>query len=514
MPFAVTLSRIIFARPKRAAFAAGALLTLSLPPVGFWPVIFLAYPLFYIAISTAVTVRQGAARGFCFGAGYFICGLYWISGALFVDIGMWWWVLPFSLIALPCVFAIYPALAGALFTRFRRHDTYADILFLSVLLAVMDYARGHLFTGFPWNIAGYAWSENLVVMQSAAVLGVYGLGLFTYLVGFAGLALLIPPYAFMRRGAYMGFVLTLSVAVCVYGLVRLNAPDTQTDTTVRIVQPSIPQNMKWEAARENDNLMRIIALSRESADESTAPPSLVIWPESALTFDPQTPGLMGLLSDMMPDTLILTGTVRSTQQPDDSYNHYNSLVAIDTNTGTVRDAFDKFHLVPFGEYIPFQDILRMAPIAGSLSKVSGFTPGAGPRSIAIDALPPFSALICYEVIFPGAVTSSASRPAWLLNVTNDAWYGHSAGPYQHLEIARMRAIEEGLPVIRAANNGVSAVIAPSGRIVAALPLNAVDVLDVSIPSSVPAPLYARFKDLFFILFAGVVLVFGLRTHNQ
>jgi apolipoprotein N-acyltransferase len=268
---------------------------------------------------------------------------------------------------------------------------------------------------------------------------------------------------------------------------------------LRLVQPSIAQTLKWNPAEREANFRRQILLS--TAPGAGPTPTTVIWSESAATFflERDEPHRTALAAAVPPGGLLLTGAPRSDPPPQPGRHVWNSLVALD-GTGRILATYDKFHLVPFGEYVPFRSILPIDSVAGGTIDYSA---GPGPRTLSLPGLPPVGPLICYEAIFPGAVTDEAHRPAWLLNLTNDAWYGFTSGPFQHFAITRVRAVEEGLPMVRVANNGISGIIDAHGRVTARLSLDAVGFLDGALPVALPPTLYARFGDW---LFAALLLL--------
>ena len=470
------------------AFGLGALLTLTMPPIGF-------FPLALISICGFIWMAQGAPNmwralwlGWAYGAGFFITGLYWVSVALFVDIASFGWVLPLSLIVGPAVLALYTyALIPVIAHRFR-HDAVLHALVFATAWAAIEWLRGHLFTGFPWNLPAYMWQHALPVVQVSSLVGAYGLTLLTVL--WAALPILWP----CRVTRYS--LAALFIIAVVWGSVRIvtNPTNIADAPIVRMVQGNVPQTMKWDEDAQWRNLENYALLSDKNNHAD-----VVIWPETALTSDPVLfPEIGRYVAENLPkDSIGIFGSLRITNATQPQPSYHNGVYVLDSNGG-VLGAYDKFHLVPFGEYIPFRDILQITPIAAGISKIGDFTAGPGPRTIKGEGkVPAFSPLICYEVIFPGNVAAKHDRPQWLVNVTNDAWYGRSSGPYQHLEITRMRAVEEGLPLARAANTGISAMIDPVGRIIAKLGLNETGAMTIPLPAALPATLYARFGDITF-----------------
>lgn len=484
----------------------GAVATLALPPAYLIPVLWLAFPALLRLLQGASPMRA-FLLGWCFGFGYFVLGLYWISFALLTDIGQFWWLLPFAVAGLPAVLALFPALSACVFVtipeRWGLRRGAAGVIVFAVLWCAGEGLRGHILTGFPWHLIGYAWVGVPPLLQAAALFGVYGLSLVT--VTAAAL-----PYAGSVRALLAG-LLGLGL-LAGWGSWRLTQADTTwvPDVRLRLVQPNIDQRLKWAPGERDNNFARHLALS---ATEGSAPVTHIIWGETAVPAIPRAleadAGRRLTMAAVTPEHgLILTGTPRVHPPADpieaaSPRRYSNGLVALD-RSGAVVGGFDKFHLVPFGEYMPLRRWLPLEPIAaGSID----FTPGPGPRTLHLPGLPPVSPLICYEVIFPAAVTDPTERPAWLLNLTNDAWYGHSAGPHQHFAIARARAVEEGLPLVRVANTGISGVIDGHGRIVAALGLGREGVVDAPLPHPLPSPPpYARFGNSLPLALAVLLLV--------
>jgi apolipoprotein N-acyltransferase len=289
---------------------------------------------------------------------------------------------------------------------------------------------------------------------------------------------------------------------------------------LRLVQPNIAQTEKWKPESRLAILGEFLRLSAEptpDAPHGLGPKSIVVWPESALAiFLAREPYVLSAISRILPEgALLITGSVRGEPGPDSPPDRlqffYNSLYAVNSD-GRIIATYDKFHLVPFGEYLPFHRWLARIGLH-KLTKLQGsFDTGPGPVTLTLPGVPPVSPLICYEIIFPGAVVSPGERPDWIVNVTNDAWFGPSSGPYQHLSQARLRAVEQGLPVARAANTGISAVIDAYGRIVAEKALNTGGVVEAALPPPLAATPYARFGDWIFLVMLLAVggATFGLR----
>ena len=473
------------------SFLLGVLATLALPPVGAWPVLWLALPpLVWITRSGKGAGKGGFLAGYLFAFGYFTAGWYWISNALLVFSDDFWWMVPFAAIGLPAAMAVYYGVAGALAARLSGGVVSRTLAFVLVF-ALADLARGHLMTGFPWNLFGYAWADDAWLSQSAALIGTYGIGVAVLVSAFLP-ALLAAPALQSRRMVVLCLLTAaaIPVSVAAWGAYRLaNAPPAAEDRIgLRLVQGGIPQREKWARRYAERNFRLHVDLSTQDRPEWV---DVVVWPETAAAFfiEDHQPAL-DQVSEVVPDGgYLITGAPRRRGEP--AFTLHNGAVVIDQH-GTVVASYDKAHLVPFGEYVPLKGLLPVEKVAAG---ATDYTPGPGPRTIDVPRMPPVSLLICYETIFPGAVVSrTQDRPEWLLNLTNDAWYGETAGPYQHLQHTRMRAIEEGLAMIRAANTGISAGFDPFGRELGRLGLNESGYLDLRLPSALEPTPYARYRD--------------------
>ncbi len=485
------------------AWLLGVLAAAALPPFDLTPILIVSFSGLVWLADGSTGRRDALGLGWTFGFGYFLAGLYWIGAALLVDIAQFWWLMPFAVLGIPAGLAIITAFAilaaHEACRRFRLAGS-ARILALAACWAVAEWLRGHMLTGFPWNLAGYAWSGAfpgaLAVLQSTAFIGIYGLSLLT--VTAAALPARLGDLGRGRAWAVLAACLLIGVPA-VGGAVRLAQDERHTvpGIMLRLVQPSIPERLRSDPQTARLNFDRLLALSRSAG---AAEVTDIVWPEGAAPpFLDRYPSLRGALAAVVPPKgLLLTGSDRTDPPPERGQHVWNSLVALAAD-GDIVGSYDKFHLVPFGEYVPLRGLLPMSKITpGTLD----FSAGAGPHTLDLPGLPPVSPLICYEAVFPGEVTDPQHRPAWLLNITNDAWYGFTSGPFQHLAIARVRAVEEGLPLVRAANNGISAVIDPYGQLLSRLDLDVIGVLDTPLPQPIAATPFSRWKGL---PFAGLLL---------
>jgi apolipoprotein N-acyltransferase len=501
------------------AFLLGVGAAAALPPVDLTPLLLVAFiGLLWLEEGSASPVAS-FSLGYAFGFGFFLAGLYWIAAALFVDIATFWWLVPIAGVGLPAAFALYTGLAmlglNLAVNRLRLPGT-ARIFLFAIAWTAAEWVRGHAFTGLPWNLIGSTWSGGfpgaIAVLQSVAWVGIYGLSFVTVLAASLPALLGTPPQPPISTGgrwtsAIAAILLILVPGVC--GALRLTMwPTADTGIWLRLVQPSIPQTTKWESGAADANFRRLLNLSAAPAPH---PIAAVVWPEAA------TPFLLERdvahrreIAAIVPERgYVVTGALRANPPPDPVLRIWNSIEVLNTD-GDVVAHYDKAHLVPFGEYIPMRDILPFKKItAGSID----LSPGPGPRTIRLPGLPPFAALICYEAIFPGMTVDEAERPAWILNVTNDAWYGYTSGPFQHLASARTRSVEEGLPMIRVANNGISAVTDAVGRVRVRVDLNTIGYADVVLPASGSRTLYVRAGDwtlVLLLLLGAVPIAFRLR----
>jgi apolipoprotein N-acyltransferase len=493
-------------RRRLIAFAAGLLSALAMAPFPCWPILFLTFPtLVWLVDGTGSANWRGttaaAEIGWWFGFGYFLAGLYWIGFAFLVDAPTFGWLLPIAVIGLPAGLAIFSAaglaLARALWTRGALR-----IVALAIALTTVEWLRGHVLTGFPWNVFGYALTSPLFMAQGASLVGIWGLT-FVAVAVFASPATLADERS-ETRWPWLPPALAVAVlaALAGFGAIRLARNPTQLVDGVhlRIMQPNLQQDVRFNYAAKQQVVDRYVALSGRAAG-SQAPGAHdvthLIWPESAFPFFlTREPDALAQITQLLqPGTVLITGAVRLAEpvNPADPAA-YNSIYVID-HDGTIVSLYDKVHLVPFGEYLPFQRFLESLGLQQLTKQRGGFLAGDRRRLINIPGAPLALPLICYEVIFPGEVTPKGRRPGWIVNVTNDGWFGISSGPYQHFQQARVRAIEEGLPLARAANTGISAVIDPVGRIINALPLGTEGVIDSPLPQAIAPPVYARVGDV-------------------
>jgi apolipoprotein N-acyltransferase len=479
------------------------LAALAMPPLYWLPLGVIGMMGFVWLWDTSPTARIAGLRGWAWGLGHFTVGSYWMVEAFFVPPADFAALAVPAVLGLAIVLGIFPAAAAWTAKKLALRwphlaGRYRRLVLLAIAWTATEWLRGHVFTGYPWNPLGHVWAFATPLLQSASLVGVYGLGTLSFMV-------LAAPAAGWR--ASLVALLALGVAGGAGRAVMGPVDATTTGPIIRIVQPNIPQGEKFLPETRAAQLKKLIDLSRRDGFDKLA---AVVWPETATPFvvQPASPGLAMMAVAAPRGGYLLAGAARAGDSMRDGV--WNSLLAIDSE-GAVRATYDKVHLVPFGEYIPFHK--EWPPLTGLIGRGS-FEKGEGLTTLALPGLPPFSPLICYEAIFPAAVTGPGERPAWLLNVTNDAWFGTSSGPYQHLTSARLRTVEEGLPMIRAANTGVSAVIDAFGRVIASLDMERSGVIDRVLPPARAATLYARWHDWTLLGLLTILVLFVASTRRR
>jgi len=471
------------------AFLAGALAVFSQAPYDFFAVCFLSFPVLVWLLDGATVAAPAGffrrlvpafATGWWFGFGYFLAGLWWIGGAMLVEADSFAWALPFAVVGIPLILAFFYGFACAV-ARLFWSDGLGRIAALAFGFGLAEWLRTFLFTGFPWNAIGYAATPVPLMMQSVSVTGMVGMNALAVFV-FAMPALLASS-RHLRLGLSLAAVLAL--AHIGFGYIRLAGPSESADRTVsvRIVQPNIDMSEKWDASVRDRIFRTLLDLSAEQPRKDAPKPQLILWPETSVPFfftdRPDALTALGALLDE--GQLLIAGAMReeggASTKGDARY--YNSVIAINAS-GEIVDAVDKVHLVPFGEYMPFADLLARFGLEQIVAGPMNLAPGIERHAITVPpgirALP----FICYEIIFPELVAVDATSTDIIVNVTNDAWFGDTPGPYQHFRQAQLRAVEAGLPLVRAANTGVSGVIDQRGRIIDALAMDTRGVIDVTL----------------------------------
>lgn len=484
----------------------GMAAALSLPPLYILPglVGFAGW----LQLAMKATSRQNAFLiGWSFGLGYFTVGLYWIAIAFFTDAEKFGALAVPAIFLLSAVMAIFPGFAGLVLGLTRPRHPVAAAIALAIAWTIAEWLRAHFLWGFPWNLVGYVWIGVLPVSQAAAWIGIYGLSALTVLAA----ALFVTTVAFEGRARWAGPAISIAALamLALAGTLRLAGAEVehQENIRLRLVQANIAQHHKWDPDLRAESFRQHLDMT---ASPAAQPITHVIWPETASAYilnDDEV--ARDMISKVVPkDGLVITGFNRF-DLSGEPQRAWNSLGALD-EAGTITEVYDKHRLVPFGEFLPWRNILSLIGLKKITVGTIDFQPGDGAVTLEVGDLPPFSPLICYEAIFTGDVVDPNDRPAWLLNITNDAWFGRSSGPYQHLAMARMRAIEEGLPLVRSANTGISAIVDPYGRIEAELGLGETGVLDAPLPKPLSQQtFYAGWRQIPILLMVviGVVIIF-------
>lgn len=505
---------------------AGAVSALSVPPLFLLPALFVGMPILVWCLDGAERLKGwrrffGPAFwiGFAFGLGYFTVALHWLGAAFFIEGGIYLVIMPFAVVGLSALMALFWAVGTA-----TAHSLWSQgamrLVTLATFLAAAEFLRGHLLSGFPFDLLGYALTANDEMMQATSLVGVYGLSFVIVLIA-STTALIWPADGRGLVARLLPFFLAIAVIAgqVGYGNWRLNNTEVtpRTDMKVRIVQPMILDHVDWATADPEHIMDRLISLSetRLTPSDSGLPGvTHLIWPESVFPFFLTAyPDSLARIARMLPPGVtLLTGAPR---EPLDSEGApildnpgYNSILAIDSD-GEIAASYDKSHLVPFGEYLPLADFWKLFGIRQFVPGTNGWSAGDGRRLQMPPATPAFLALICYEAIFPNDI-GDVGKAEFILNVTNDAWFDGSIGPAQHAHHARVRAAETGLPMIRAANTGVSMLVDPLGRVSARLAEGEVALLD-AVPSNrlAEGTLYGRLGDIPFFGALAVGLLLSL-----
>lgn len=475
---------------------AGALAGWFHAPYNFWPLCFVVFPLLALAVARAQSVQQAFGRGWLFAVGYFVAGLYWIAHALFVDIAQFWWALPLAVLALPVLLALFWGAAAGLACAVTPSGP-GRVVALAATLGLAEWLRGHVLTGFPWLLPAYMWVDVAPVRLMAAYVGAYGVSLWVFLISVFPALWFAGPLSRTERRLSRYSLLVLALLPLLSYLLPPLQGDRQ--MALRLVQPSIEQSLKLNPAMREQMLQRLLALTAQPGT-----PDLIIWPESAVPYllDERADIRLAIASALPPGSVLATGAVRRQDG-----RLYNSVLFMQAD-GSIIAHYDKAHLVPFGEYIPVRDFLPFDPVAGGID----FTAGPGPRTVHLGRLPSVGALVCYEVLFPGHVADKQDLPQWLLNLTNDGWYGVTHGPYQHFALTRFRAVETGRPLVRVANTGVSGTINADGAVSSLTELGDIVAKDIILNVQVRQTLYQRLYDipLFLACFSLLLILYFVR----
>jgi len=506
------------------ALLAGAGTALAHPPFGLL-IGLVGYPLLMILAERSDRPRGAFWMGWLAGFAYFFIGCWWVAEAFFVNPEQAW-MAPFAASLLPAGLGLFWGAVCALYRRFAPIGVVRVLLF-AALFCAFEWLRGHVLTGFPWNPAGASWRAGGAMSQFASVVGVYGLSFLT-VAGVSALGVLIGPGLWRGRWIAAGLGLGALVAVGVGGAVRLGGADLRfTDTVVRIVQANVDQESKWTPEAYRSIVDRYLRLTAQPAART---PDVVVWPEGSLpaadyqVFAPGAAEGEGIAAALQPGQTLLMGLARGQADPTapDGARYYNSLFALHDEGGVglrVAAVYDKHRLVPFGEYLPLGSVMTAVGLRSLVHMPSDFSAGPTPAPITLPNAPPVQPLICYESLYPGFTPGAAGRPAWIVNASNDAWFGKTSGPRQHLNLASYRAIETGLPIARVTPTGISAMIDPWGRIVDGdrLDPGVMGVIDARLPKPAGVTPYGRTGDWPFglaLLLSVALSLWPLRTRSK
>jgi apolipoprotein N-acyltransferase len=489
----------------------GALVTIALPPLHLWPALPVGFTGLVWILDGCGDRKSAFFAGWWFGFGFLGLGLYWISFALLIEPERVGWMIPFVVLGLPAMFAIWGGLA-TLTVQMLGVQGVARVILLAGAWSGGEWLRGHAFTGFPWNLIGYTAVASDALLQVVALIGIYGLGFIVVLAAAMPATLGDGGAASSKVRAYgpVAAAALLIIVVWSGGALRLlGAQDgVVSDVNLRLVQANISQHHKWQEERRRANLARYFQLSSQSGAEKT---THIIWPETAVPYflarDPDLARAIGRL--VKPGGMVITGAPRTTAEKESPFRVWNAVHAID-HDGEITGTYDKSHLLPFGEYVPFRSFLNRLGVERIAAGQGDFQAGEGATTLSLAGLPPLGVLVCYEAIFPGEIVGDANRPRWLLNLTNDAWFGQTAGPYQHFTMSRVRAAEEGIPLVRVANTGISGIADAYGRVVVQSALGETRIIDAALPVSLDALTpYARWGDAGFLIILLTLAIYTL-----
>ncbi len=490
------------------ALLAGGFCSLAFAPLHFFIAAPISLSVFYVLLEKAKKRKEIFWLGFAFGFGYFLTGIYWIAISLLVDAASFAWLIPFALTLIPSALALYLALFALsykfLLEKFNLTFNYQKIAVFSLCWVFFEILRSELFTGFPWNLLGYVWMFDIHFAQTASIFGIYGLSLFAVSISLFPIFFLYKNTLWDKVSAFL--LIKLLIVIAIFGYSRVDEFSLKTDNKIklRLVQANIKQEMKWDGEEKYQNLLKHIELTNSKSLKDI---SAVIWSETAVPYaiEEGSELLTKLHEATPPNGVLITGALRlgyGDKSKTWVSNAWNSVFTLNQNG--VVNAYDKHHLVPFGEYIPLQKYL---PFIEKITEgAMGFSEGDGPQTIAAQGFS-FSPLVCYEVIFSDEVVNKNSRPDLLVNLTNDAWFGNSSGPYQHFDMSKMRSIEYGISMARVANTGITAFIDPFGRVIDKINLNQSGIVDVNLIENLDPTIYGKYRYGPLLLLAVATLLF-------
>ncbi len=479
------------------AFLFGVLSAFCFAPFNFFIAAMISFSGFFLLLEKVKDSRKSTfLLGFVYGYGYFLSGIYWIAISLFIDFAKFGWLIPFALTIIPSILALYFAFFAISYQKIckklKTEFAYQKIIIFAIIFVIFEILRSHLFTGFSWNLIGYSLMFSDYTTQLASFFGIFGLSFLAIIFSLS----LILLYEKSRQNYYfLALIIVIFISNFLFGFYRINSLKLEQENfDLRIVQGNILQSLKWDARQKYHSFKKHIDISKMQENQNI---KAIIWPETAVPYaigiDQEL--ILELKNVVNPNSFLITGALRVEFEKDSGElkEIYNSIFAVEKNE---IKYYDKHHLVPFGEYVPLQKFLPF------VEKITGggvgFSSGSGAQTLEMKDLK-FSPLVCYEVIFPDKIIDRKNRPDLLVNLTNDAWFKTSSGPYQHLLMSRMRAIEYGISLVRAANTGISAYIDPFGRIVDKIELNDTGFFDVKMIKPLNETIFSQFKYFVIIL---------------
>ncbi|MFT4074828.1 MAG: apolipoprotein N-acyltransferase [Asticcacaulis sp.] len=503
-------------RPRMLAAISGLLIAFAQPPFGFLPGL-LGYGLLLYALECDLgnwpkrtAFFMGWLAGFC----YFFVSCFWVAEAFLVDAETYGWMAIPAAMLLPAGIGLFWGLFALIYTKMRPAN-WTRFVYFAALFSLLEMTRGSIMSGFPWNPAGSTWKAGSALSQMAAYVGVYGLGFVTVLV-FSSVGI-------VRRGrgvsGYAPAVFGALVLAGCFGVgeYRLNTVQIRdTGYIIRYVQPAVGQEAKWDARNFAHLFNLYVRMSKTPPEPGHRVPDLIIWPEGALPVtwenltDQDTWTLPVMANLLAENQSLMIGTTKQEPSPKGGLVWRNAMLVLNRKGGQeqIIGQYNKYKLVPFGEFTPYQDILNPLGMSALTHFDDSFTPGERTKPHDFTGIPRVLPMICYEGIFPSLdmtryKQNDILRPKWIVNISNDAWFGPTTGPVQHLNLASFRAIEEGLPMVRSTPTGISAVIDPLGRVVpgTATGLGVAGYKDINLPAPANITAYAmqRFAYLGFVL---------------
>lgn len=514
-PLSRMRARAISLRGAKAgllALLAGAAANLAHAPFFLWPALVLALWVLFWQIGAAAEEprrwRAGFWRGWCFGTAYFLGGTYWIGSAFLVDPERHAIYMPFAVAAMATGLGLFWGAAGAIAARYWPDRGPKQAVWLGFWLFAAEFARGHAFGGFPWHLPGAIWPAGGAMSQVAAYVGLYGLSALTLLV------FLVPAGladgrndGFGRKIAFAIGAVALLVGGGIAGANRLKPADIDESKRIALGETGVSQRDKWRPDNRSNVISQYLRLLEAP---NAADAQIIVWPEGALpTLLLEDPvAIDGIAERLGARTLIVGATRRDVDANGDGIA-FNSLAVLRNSDSGLRldHVYDKHRLVPFSEIVPLSGLFKAIGFEGFAAIAGGFTPGPRPRSLQLANGVRIAPLICYEALFPGLTPRGPDRPDWIVNISNDSWFGVTTGPPQHFNQARYRAIEEGLPMIRSASGGLSAIIDPYGRVTQAMPNPS--VVAAAPPESLPPTIYSRFGRVLLLLLTILIFFYGL-----